>query len=99
VLFEAIELALVREERAKGSHSPGEAARSRALQMREYYERNVNRMTIKRFLSLVENVTDIELVWMHRKPLKTRLLSPFTRIPPFDELLTTLVVGLLKKRS
>jgi len=99
VLFEAIELAFVREEREKGVHDPSEAAKTRADKMREYYRKDLNRMTIKRFLSLVEEVPDMALVWMHRKPLKTRLLAPLTRVPPFDELTTTLAIGVLKKLS
>lgn len=99
VLFEAIEMALTREEVSKGSGDPQSVARERTAEMREYYRSDLNHMTVKRFLRVVDEVPRAELVWMRRKPLKTRFLLPLTRIPPFDELTTTLAIGLVRKRS
>jgi len=99
VLFEAIELSLARDMQSEGRGPFVDAARERAREIREYYHRDLNRMTVKRFLGIVGEVNGIQPVWIRRKPLKTRLLIPLTRIPPFDELTTTLVIGLLKRTS
>lgn len=99
VLFEAVEMALEQRAVAEGSDDPHATAKTRAREMQESYRRDLNKMTVRRFLRLVSEVPDIDLVWMHRKPLKTRLLTPLTRILPFDELTTVLAIGLLTKRS
>jgi hypothetical protein len=56
-------------------------------------------MTISRFQRIVADVPEVEVVFFERKPLKTRLLAPLTRVPPFDELVTTLAIGLLRRRG
>jgi ubiquinone/menaquinone biosynthesis C-methylase UbiE len=99
VLFEAIEMELERRAVAGGSDDPHADAETGTAEMRESYYRDLNKMTVRRFLRLVGEVPDIDLVWMHRKPLKTRLLTPLTRIPPFDELTTVLAIGIIRKRS
>jgi len=96
VLFEAVETALLRDAEAAGGDDPAAAGR-RAAEMREYYRKDLNRMTVRRFLRLIEGVPGLELEWFYRKPLKTRLLSPLTRIHPVGELVTTLAIGLLRK--
>lgn len=98
VLFEAIEEAFLREERNQGTSDPKATAAERARDTQQYYRRDLNRMTIKRFMSMMAGLPEMELLWMRRKPPKTRLLVPLTHIPPFDELITTLAVGLIRKR-
>jgi len=97
VLFEAVEIALERRYESQGSDDPRGSAQNRAREMQESYRRDLNGMTAKRFLGVVREVFGLDLVWMYRKPLKTRLRAPLTRIPPFDELTTALVVGVLRK--
>ena len=99
VLFEAVEMALEQRAVAEGSDDPHAAVIADISEMQESYRRDLNKMTVRRFLRLVSEVTELDLVWMHRKPLKTRLLTPFTRIPPFDEFITVLAIGQLTKRS
>jgi len=99
VLFEAVEVALERAAAARGSDGPHAAVKTDVSRMQESYKQDLNKMTVRRFLRLVGEVPELDLVWLHRKPLKTRLLAPFTRIPPFDEFITALAIGQLTKRS
>jgi ubiquinone/menaquinone biosynthesis C-methylase UbiE len=99
VLFAAVERAYEEEERLGGAPDPAAAARRRAAATRDYYRHDVNRMTISRFQRIVADVPEVEVVFFERKPLKTRLLAPLTRVPPFDELVTTLAIGLLRRRG
>ncbi len=99
VLFEAVEIAFEQRAVAEGSDDPQGTAITLTSEMREYYRQDLNKMTVRRFLRIVSEVPDVDLVWMHRKPLKTRLLTPLTRIFPFDEVTTTLAIGLLTKSS
>ena len=98
-LFEAIEREFLEEEKKKGTNDPDATARSRAQEMRESYHRDLNRMSIARFLSMVREVPDMDVVWFYRKPMKTPLLAPLTRVPSVGELVTTLAVGILTKRA
>lgn len=99
VLFEAVERTFEQRAIAEGSDDPQAAAKTLASDLREYYRQDLNKMTVRRFLRLVGEVPELDLTWIYRKPLKTRLLTPLTRIPPFNELVTGLVIGLLTKRS
>jgi len=99
VLFAAIEKAYEKEERRRGAEDPTAAARRRAAAARAYYRHDVNRMTVSRFQSIVAEVPEVEVVSFERKPLKTQLLAPLTRVPPFAELVTTLAIGLLRRRG
>jgi len=99
VLFEAAEVALERAAADSGSDDPHAAAKPDVIRTCESYKRDLNGMTVRRFLRLVGEVPELYLEWMHRKPLKTRLLTPLTRIPPFDEFFTTLAIGQITKRS
>jgi ubiquinone/menaquinone biosynthesis C-methylase UbiE len=99
VLFSAMEKAYEKEERQRGTVDPAAAASRRAAEARRYYRDDLNRMTVSRFLRIVTEVPEIEVVFFKRKPLKTRLLSPLTRVPPFAELTTTLAIGLLRRRA
>lgn len=99
VLFAAVEKAYEKEERLRGTSDPAAAARRRAAAARRYYRHDVNRMTVSRFRRIVAQVREVEVVFFERKPLKTRLLSPLTRVPPFAELVTTLAIGLLRRRA
>lgn len=99
VLFAAVAKAYEREERVRGASDPEAAASRRADAARDYYLRNVNRLTVSGFLRMIAQVPEVEVVFLKRKPLKTRLLAPLTRAPAVGELVTTLVIGLLRRRG
>lgn len=99
VLFTAVEKAYEKEERLRGTSDPAAEARRRAAAARQYYRHDVNRITVSRFRRMVTQVREVEVVFFKRKPLKTWLLSPLTRVPPFAELATTLAIGLLRRRA
>ena len=92
-------MALEQKAAAHGSEDPHAAVKTDVSEMQESYRRDLNKMTVRRFLRLVSEVPELDLVWMNRKPLKTSLLTPLTRIPPFDEFVTVLAIGQLTKRS
>jgi SAM-dependent methyltransferase len=97
-LFEAIRMIYEREEGEGGGSGNAQEARRRARAKLEYFRADLNGMTVGRFLSMVRANRGFDLPFFIRRPLKTRLLAPLTRLPGLDELFTTLAIGLLQKR-
>jgi ubiquinone/menaquinone biosynthesis C-methylase UbiE len=99
ILFEAVEMSVEREHLDAGTPITREKAREIAAGMRHLYQTTLNGMTVHRFLSLANAQPNLQFSYFYRKPLKGALTRPFTQIPPFDEFITTLAVGILQKRS
>jgi SAM-dependent methyltransferase len=99
ILFRAVELALEDEERRRDPDGAHERARERAREMEDYYRNDLNGMTVGRFLAMARAVPSLDLCFLHRKPIKTGLLAPLTRLPLLGELTTTLAVGLFRKST
>jgi hypothetical protein len=89
----------IKEDRiAGGSSNAAAEARMQTDEEREYYRTCLNGMTVGRFRSLMNDRPELDLVYFYRKPLRSRLMTPLTHLPPFDELVTTLAVGIAKKK-
>jgi len=96
-LFRAVEIVYERKARATGDPDPETKARGLAEYAEYFYDEHLNEMTVRRFNALVSGVDDLRIAVLKRRPLKSQLLAPLTRIPPLDELTTTLAIGVLEK--
>ncbi len=82
--------------------NPDEAAgevESRVRTIMESYDRDLNHMSIHRFLGLVERTPGLRVSRLHLKPAKFAALKPMTRVPGLRELVTGFVSCRLERAS
>jgi ubiquinone/menaquinone biosynthesis C-methylase UbiE len=74
-----------------------EAIEERAREIMESYDRDLNRMSIRRFLRAVAGVGELRVTRFELRPAKFALLKPLTRVPGLRELLTGFVICRLER--
>jgi len=63
------------------------------------YDRDLNHMSVARFLSIVREVSGLRIATLELRPARYAVLKPFTRIPGLRELVTGFVVCRLERVS
>ncbi len=87
----------VLSERARGEDTGAIEARVRAIM--ESYDRDLNHMSIDRFLRIVARTPGLRVSRLALKPAKFRALAPLTRVPGIRELVTGFVTCRLERVS
>ncbi len=80
---------VVLRERMSGNTDADVEAKVRWIM--ESYDRDLNHMSIRRFLRIVDATPDLRVSRLHLKPAKFSALKPLTRIPGVRELVTGFV--------
>jgi ubiquinone/menaquinone biosynthesis C-methylase UbiE len=86
--------AVLRERMQGASKSEIEA---RVLEIMESYDRDLNHMSIAKFLGIVRRVDELRVSRLELKPAKFSFLKPFTWVPGVRELVTGFVVCRLER--
>jgi hypothetical protein len=84
----------VLQERTRGN---GRDVDARVKTIMESYQRDLNHMSIRRFLALVEKTPGLRVSRLELKPAKFRVLAPMTRVPGLRELVTGFVTCRLER--
>jgi ubiquinone/menaquinone biosynthesis C-methylase UbiE len=63
------------------------------------YHSDLNRITIRMYRGILQNIPDIEVIVEKLKPPKFPFLAPLTRVPGIREYITGTVVAFLRKRE
>lgn len=77
----------------------GEAVDARVRMIMQSYDRDLNHMSIRRFLRIVGRTPGLSVSRLELKPAKFRALKPFTRVPGIRELVTGFVTCRLERVS
>ena len=75
--------------------APEEAAQAldaRLQRIMESYDRDLNHMSVRRFLSIVRAVPSLSVSLMELRPARFAWLKPFTRVPGLRELVSGFVI-------
>jgi ubiquinone/menaquinone biosynthesis C-methylase UbiE len=70
---------------------------ARLREIMESYDRDLNHMSVRRFLGIVRSVRDVRLSRLELRPAKFRALKPLTRVPGLRELFSGFVVCRLER--
>lgn len=71
----------------------------RLRELLRYYDEDLNRMTIGRFLRMVESRAELARSFVEFVPPKHRFLKPLTRVPLLRELFTATVICRMTKKG
>jgi ubiquinone/menaquinone biosynthesis C-methylase UbiE len=82
-------------ERGESAHAVDE----RVARIMESFDRDLNHMSIRRFLSIVRATPGLRVSRLELKPAKYRALAPLTRVPGLRELFTGFVTCRLERAS
>lgn len=85
----------VLKRRMPGADERGVEERLKAIM--ESYDRDLNHMSIRRFLGIVRSVPGIAIDSLELRPAKFALLAPLTRVPGLRELVTGFVICRLER--
>jgi len=85
--------------RARMSAASAADVESRVGDIMESYDRDLNHMSIGRFLRIVKGTPGLKVSRLHLKPAKFRALKPMTYVPGFRELVTGFVTCRLERES
>jgi ubiquinone/menaquinone biosynthesis C-methylase UbiE len=89
--------------RRQGRTLPAEEAvraHTAAEEAMDYFDRELNRMTLRRFRCLVETAPGLLLrSWRSHPPPKLRVLRPLLAVPGLDEYLTGMLVAVVERRE
>jgi SAM-dependent methyltransferase len=97
VLHGVVERAVADAERRAGGADAAERARARAREAIAFFETQLNRMSIRRFVALVRAEPRVRFRRLTCVPLKSRVLGVLTALPLVRELFTGLVVAELER--
>lgn len=70
----------------------GDAIDARVREIMESFDRDLNHMSIRRFLRIVRSVPSLRVSFLHMRPARFAWLKPFTRVPGIRELVSGFVV-------
>lgn len=101
VLFSRDTLAeALREIEMRRERGDSENAMGRAQEKIDYFDHELNRMSLRRFRGIVRTRRDLMIQsWRSWTPPRLRLLRPLLAIPGLDELLTGLLVMVAERTS
>ena len=85
----------VLEERMRGESREGIDAR--VAQIMASYDRDLNHMSVRRFLHIARAVREVRVSRLELKPAKFSFLKPLTRVPGLRELVSGFVVCRLER--
>jgi ubiquinone/menaquinone biosynthesis C-methylase UbiE len=85
----------VLEERMSGS--PSADIDRRVQEIMESYDRDLNHMSVRRFLGIVRRVRELRITKLELKPARFSLLKPLTFVPLARELVSGFVVCRLER--
>jgi hypothetical protein len=63
----------------------------------ESYDRDLNHMSVHKFLNIVRSVKEVRLSTLELRPAKFSFLKPLTRVPGVRELVSGFVVCRLER--
>jgi ubiquinone/menaquinone biosynthesis C-methylase UbiE len=87
----------VLRERARDASEESIEGRVRAIM--QSYDRDLNHMSIRRFMGIVKRTPGLSVSRLELKPAKFRALKPMTRVPGLCELVTGFVTCRLERGS
>src|SRR4030095_6901964 len=87
--------AVLKARAASARNNDDVEARVRAIM--ESYDRDLNHMSIRRFLSMVARTPGLRVSQLELKPAKFAALRPLTRVPGIRELVTGFVTCRLER--
>jgi ubiquinone/menaquinone biosynthesis C-methylase UbiE len=79
--------------------APAEEIASETDKIMESYERDLNRMTVRRFMTMLKRQSWLDIKYRELKPAKFSFLKVFTGIPLLRELFTGTVIYRLERRE
>jgi ubiquinone/menaquinone biosynthesis C-methylase UbiE len=84
---------------ARQNERPGEDPTTRAEKIMESFERDLNRMSVRRFFNMVKVHPSMQVTFREFKPPKYSLLRGFNRLPLIRELFTGALICRLEKQG
>ena len=83
--------------RSRTAGAPQEEIEARVRAIMESYDRDLNHMSVRKFLRIVGNVREVRVSGLELKPAKFSFLKPLTRVPGLRELFSGFVVCRLER--